>query len=160
MYAPLPYDPETYNSTRKEAQPGMLFQGTWGADGRVGLFMYVRAEDADLADGDVVYPADATMTEVTKDISGGSRVGDKAVGVAVGTITDGNYGLVLVRGYHDAVKTDAGDDIAAGNALVGDVNTDGAVDIMAAGEEHQVIAWALADDVNAADTVAAFVNAL
>ena len=61
-------------------------------------YRYVKVEDANLAANDVVEYSDATGTEVTKDVSGGASVGRNFAGVAVSTITDGNYGWVQIKG--------------------------------------------------------------
>lgn len=67
-------------------------------DGVDKQYRYIRVEDANLAANDVVEYADATGTEVSKDVAGGSVVGRQFAGVAVNTITDGNYGWVQIKG--------------------------------------------------------------
>jgi hypothetical protein len=61
-------------------------------------YRYVKVKDANLAANDVVEFADATGTEVTKDVAGGSSVGRQFAGVAVNTITNKNYGWVQIKG--------------------------------------------------------------
>lgn len=67
-----------------------------GSNGKA--YRYIRVEDANLAANDVLEFADATGTKVTKDVSGGSSVGRQFAGVAVNTLTDGNYGWVQIKG--------------------------------------------------------------
>jgi len=67
-----------------------------GSNGKA--YRYIRVEDANLAANDVLEFADATGVEVTKDVSGGSSVGRQFAGVAVNTLTDGNYGWVQIKG--------------------------------------------------------------
>ena len=69
-------DPLTHNSSIPEMTPGDRVQyknGVW--------VMYVRAEDADISQGDCVYPASSDGAEVTNDVSGGSRLGAVPAGM-------------------------------------------------------------------------------
>jgi predicted RecA/RadA family phage recombinase len=61
-------------------------------------YRYVRVEDMALAANDVVAYSDATGGEVTQDRSGGSAISTDFAGVAVNTISDGNYGWVQIKG--------------------------------------------------------------
>jgi len=127
------------DSTAKEVLGMLRFHN----DGRI--YRYIRAEDQNIAIGEVVYHASAVAEEweVSTDYSGGSSVAVKVAGVAIGTITDAYYGWVQVSGYCPMVRTDAG--VAAGEALIGHT-VDGEADTMAAGEENLVFGYALADD--------------
>lgn len=127
-------------------------------------YRYVLAEDADLAAGDVVEFSDTTGYEVTNDRSGGSSVGRVVAGVAVGTITDGQYGWIQVSGV-GTVKTDGG--VSAGDALVPHASVDGQADTAASGStvtntEAQVFGYALATDTGttSAGTTTAMIRCL
>jgi hypothetical protein len=61
-------------------------------------YRYVQVEDMALAANDVVSFADATGGKVTQDRSGGSAISTDFAGVAVNTISDGNYGWVQIKG--------------------------------------------------------------
>lgn len=151
----------TSNSTTALEQVGGLFED--GATGNI--YRYVQIEDMDVADGDIVEYSDTSGGEVTKDRAGGASVGRIPAGVAVGTITDGNYGYVLVRGRHTAVKTDGG--VAAGDVLVPHATYDGKADtatsastvVITAGQR---LGFALAVDSSSASTatVVAMINCL
>lgn len=121
--------------------------GTVMIDGATGKkYRYVQVEDANLAAGDVVEYADATGNEVTKDVSGGASVGRGFAGVAVSTITDGQYGWVQVSGLASCkvLKNTA---VAAGNR-VKTGSADGCVSVYAAttGSEDYSFGIAVADD--------------
>jgi hypothetical protein len=89
-------------------------------------YKYVLVEDANIAIGDVVEFSDTSGYEVTKDRSGGASIGRVVAGVAIGTITDAQYGWIQVYGRHTAVKTDGG--VAVGDALVPHASYDGKAD--------------------------------
>lgn len=113
-------------------------------------YRYVLAEDANIANGDVLEYSDTSGYEVTNDRSGGSSVGRVVAGVAVGTITDGQYGWIQVSGRHASIKTDGG--VTAGVNLVPHASVDGRADTETTGSTStitsgQVFARALeADD--------------
>lgn len=108
--------------------------------GRVYRFVQV---DTGVAIGDVVgwfSSGSLTSFKVSPDIS--KCPAKRAAGVALGTITDEQYGWIQSRGLNTRVKTDGS--AAAGNALVW--VSDNVASVMAAGEEHIVFAFArLAD---------------
>lgn len=89
-------------------------------------FVYVKVVDLAVAAGDVLtVAAAANPWTVTKDRAGGSATaGHPVVGVAVGTISAGQFGFILVKGYHPSVK-DTGGAVAAGDRLVADPVNDG-----------------------------------
>lgn len=158
-----PYDVETHNSATAKLKPGELVWAMWGSNkDRYGIFRYFLAEDANIVDGNVLLFGAADGSKGTIDFAGGAGIGTKVLGVAVGSVTDGQYGFALVYGYHDAIKTNGDDDIAAGDYLVADtaIPNDGTCDTMADGEEEQVFGYALAADVDASNTVAGHVNCL
>lgn len=90
------------------------------------VYRYVLVEDANLLKGDVVEYADVSGYEVSKDRSGGASIGRFVAGVAITTITDGQYGWIQVSGVNAYVKTDGG--VAAGDKLVPHASTDGVAD--------------------------------
>lgn len=134
----------------------LLELGTIWQDGSTGkAYKYVLIEDADVANGDVVEFSDTSGYEVTKDRAGGASIGRVVAGVAVATVTDGNYGFIQVSGRHTAVKCDGG--VAAGDVLVPHATYDGKADTAAAGStvvntEGQRFAFALAADDTSAST--------
>jgi hypothetical protein len=128
-------------------------------------YRYVLAEDAALANGDVVEFSDTSGYEVTNDRAGGSSLGRFVAGVAIGTISDGQYGWIQVSGKHSAVKTDGA--VAAGDRLVPHATADGQADTEASGStvavtSGQVFGFALATDsgTTSAGTVAAMIRCL
>lgn len=139
------------NHDAAKFEPGTIFQD--GATGKA--YRYVLIEDADVANGDVVEYSDTSGYEVTKDRAGGASIGRVVAGVAVATVTDGNYGFIQVSGRHTAVKCDGG--VAAGDVLVPHATYDGKADTAASGStvvntEGQRFAFALATDDTSAST--------
>jgi hypothetical protein len=112
-------------------------------------YRYVLAEDANILIGDVVEYADSTGYEVTKDRASGSSLGRIVAGVAVGGITDGQYGWIQVNGANDYCRTD--NSVAEGDPLVPHATTDGVADVAESGSEAtnteaQVFGYALTTD--------------
>ena len=109
-------------------------------------YRYVRVEDADLAANDVVEYSDATGTEVTKDVAGGSSVGRQFAGVAVNTVKDGNYGWVQIKGLATCKVLKATAVLAGQRVKTG--TADGCVAAYAAttGSEDYSFGMALAND--------------
>jgi len=134
----------------------MLEPGTIWEDGSTGkVYKYVLIEDADVANGDVVEFSDTSGYEVTKDRAGGASIGRVVAGVAVATVTDGNYGFIQVFGKHNSVKTDGG--VAAGDVLVPHATYDGKADTGTSAStvvitSGQRFAFALATDDTSAST--------
>jgi hypothetical protein len=103
-------------------------------------FRYVQVEDLALAAGDVVELSDATGAEVTKDRAGGSSLGRLTVaGVALGTVSDGNYGVIQTGGI---ALAKAASTIASGTRLVPSA-TDGLVAAATTATDNQVFAISL-----------------
>ena len=137
------------NHDAAKFEPGTIFQD--GATGKA--YRYVLIEDADVANGDVVEFSDTSGYEVTKYRAG--AIGRVVAGVAVATVTDGNYGFIQVSGRHTAVKCDGG--VAAGDVLVPHATYDGKADTADSGStvvntEGQRFAFALATDDTSAST--------
>lgn len=134
------------------------------------LYRFILLKDAvAAAAGSVVFVAKSDFTWGTCDYTGGSTgpiTGVPAIGIAVGTITGGNYGLVLVQGYYGAIKTNGDDDIAAGDLLITGA-ADGVCDSLANAAAAlnkdvflKLIGYASAADVDADNTVAGLVKLL
>lgn len=140
MAQPQVYPSSSTNVTTAPMTPGVEWQDESG-----NVYMVALVEDANLAANDVVEYSDTTGYEVTKDRSGGSSLGRIAAGVAVATVTDGNYG-VIQRGGVATLKVPAATAVAAGNALVPHATTDGAVAVATTSTVTQVFAVALAAD--------------
>lgn len=151
----LPATKLTANDATAKEEPGRV---RWEG-GKA--YRYVLAEDAALANGDVVEFSDTSGYEVTKDRAGGASIGRVVAGVAIGTITDAYYGWIQVHGRHTAIKTDGG--VATGDVLVPHTNKDGRADtgtsastvVITAG---QVFGHALAADTDSTTTAGTVVG--
>lgn len=124
-------------------------------------YRYVLAEDANLANGDVVEFSDTSGYEVTNDRSGGSSIGRVVAGVAIGTITDAQYGWIQVHGRHTAIKTDGG--VAAADVLIPHATKDGRADTAVASStatntEGRRFGFALAADTDSTTTAGTVVG--
>ena len=110
-----------------------------------------------MAAGYLLYVKAAGTSEwtVTHDVS--DTTTNMVRGVAIAVIADGGYGWMQTKGYNAAVETDAGDDFAAGDALIAHATEDGEADRTAKGTApvSRVVGWATAADDDTADTVAA-----
>ena len=124
-------------------------------------YRYVKFVDAvTYAPGQPTTPANAAVTSVTNDVAGGSSLVLRFSGVVIGTPTQDTFGWVQTNGYHAAVKTNGDDDIGVGDTVVM-VATDGVVDSVVAGTTTGTllrVGVALAADVDAANTVACWLN--
>jgi hypothetical protein len=123
------------------------------ADGKMyRYYQYSASAAAVAASGKAVYAA-TTDGVVTDDISTTSI--NMRRGIAVGAIAKGSYGWFQVWGNHPTVKTDGGDDVAIGAAIIGSLTTDGAVNSVAVGTAptNAIFGWAAAADVDASNTV-------
>lgn len=122
--------PETRNDVTPFADLGMKWTGLY--QGFEADFVYVKVVDANVVKGDVVHLTSVSSPyTVSRDRAGGASGPPLAgqhtvIGVAVGAITAGRYGFVMVRGYHDAVKTGTSvGAIAIGDTLRADPTVDG-----------------------------------
>lgn len=99
----------------------------------------------------------ATLNVATDDISTTKQ--NLPAGVCTGTLSDGNYGWIQVGGYHSAVDTDGNDDIVKGDLLHLSA-TDGKCygGTIGVASTYKLLGVAVADDVDASDTVAALLN--
>jgi hypothetical protein len=129
----------TSSNYGKHAQLGELRADTSG-----NVYRFVLVVDADLEDGDLVYPASTDATSVTNDYTGGSGLTVKGCGVAIAAvdISEAPYVWVQVGGVA-TVRSDGS--VAAGEAVIGHT-VDGEVDTMADGEEELVVGFALEAD--------------
>jgi len=146
------YPPNSSNDATPKVAPGT----TWvDDDGKE--YKYVLVEDMNLAANDVVEFSDTTGYEVTRDRAGGSSLGRAFAGVALGTVTDGYYGVVQTKGVC-TVKVPASTAISAGQALVNHATADGGV--AAATTSTRAFAWGMAlssETTSAATTVTAVI---
>lgn len=125
------YDPLTHNESTPRHNVGDRFAYKEGA-----ILQYVRIEDADVSQGDCVYPASVDGWEVTNDISGGSRIGDIPSGIAMADISDGNYGYIQVSGIGQVDISLASGDFTAGDPIYGNTSADGKVATGTIGTHH------------------------
>jgi len=135
--------PAQNNLDHDEFGVGSLYMDSMGR-----IFRWVRVEDAALSAGDVVYPASGTASEweVTNDVSGGSRVSDKVIGVAVAACDDGNYCFIQIAGEGVVDLTTSGS-VTAGAHVIGNTSADGACVVGTAGtDDWAAFAIALAAD--------------
>ena len=124
-------------------------------------YRYVSvASDTTVANGTALCYTDAYGLVASSDISDGAI--NQVCGVGIGAITASYYGWVQVYGYHEAIKTDAGDDIADGDSLILHASTDGTVDRTASGTAavSKIVGIAVAADVDATDLVAGYLNCI
>lgn len=167
-------DPTTVNTSA--ADPAYTLGGLYWKDGKI--YRYVQFLDAvAYVAGHICQFANATMTAVTNDRAGGSAVGVIPAGIALKVMTQNYYGFVLAEGYYATVLTNGDDDIAAGDELMIDTGTDGACDSYvgsavvtatvnqttvgaALDAREKIFGHALAADVDANNTVAAYVRCI
>lgn len=155
MYTTLFHTALTANDSTAKEQLGVI-RWEYSSTGGWKCYKYVQAAaDTTVANGTVLCYTDSTRTIASSDRTD-TQVNWPA-GVGVGAITASYYGWIQIKGYHSAVATDAGDDIAISDALIIHASTDGVVDRTASGTApvSAVVGWAYAADVDAADTVAA-----
>jgi hypothetical protein len=123
------------------------------------VYKYVQAAaDTTVANGTCLGYSDVYHRVVSSDRT--DTLPNNPAGAGIGAITAGYYGWIEVKGYHAALITDAGDDIAAGDILILHATGDGQCDRVAGGTDimYVPLGTAVADDINAADTVAAYLN--
>jgi hypothetical protein len=123
------------------------------------VYKYVQAaSDTTVANGTALGYSDAYHRVVSSDRTDTLKNGP--AGAGRGAITASYYGWIEIKGYHEAVVTDGGDDIVAGDNVILHATTDGVVDRMAAdtAPTNTPLGVAVADDVNASDTVAVYLN--
>lgn len=145
-----------FKTTANDVAPLMTPGQVWTAPNG-NMYKYVLVEDMALAANDVVEYSDVTGTEVTQDRAAGSSLGRAFAGVAQGTITDGYYGVVQIKGVA-TVKVAANVAVSAGSALVNSPSVDGAV--VAATTATRAFAWGMAlssETTSAATTVTAVI---
>ena len=129
------------------------------AGGRNYVYVQLCSSAANAAvAGTVLYGTPADSNVVTDDISASHP--NLVRGVAIGPLAIGAFGWIQTWGEHSAVKTDGGDDIATGDAIIGDPTVDGVCDSVAAGTAptHKVVGFATSADSNTANTVAAYLT--
>ena len=145
------------SSTAKE-QLGVLRREYDSTNG-FRVFKYVQASlTAAASNGRVLCWYNSIGTVATDDVST-TRAGLPA-GVAIGTLTNGQYGWIQIGGYHSAIDTDGHDDVADGDTLIAQDTTDGVSGRVAFGtaSTFKILGVATVDDVNADDTVAGLID--
>lgn len=149
------FDELTATSSAKKFAPGTLRS----AGGASYVYVQLSASAANAAaNGTVLYSSSTDANVVTDDIS--TTNANLVRGVAIGAIAKGSYGWIQTWGGHSAVKTDGGDDIAIGDAIIGDTTVDGVCDSVLGGTAPtmKVVGWATSADVDSADTVAVYLT--
>ena len=145
--------PKINFASNNDASP-LYKPGTVVEDQNTGnVYKYILVEDANLAIGDVVEFSDTSGYEVTKDRAGGASLGRIPAGVALNTITDGQYGWIQVAGLNTYTKTDGS--VAVGDALVPHASADGQADTATSGSTvvitaAQTFGYALVADTTSA----------
>lgn len=138
------------------AQLPLGFEYTEPADGTNDYgertWVYIEAGGA-LAQGEVVMRVDSTTTYKGV-VTTGAIAAIRCLGVAQHTIASTSFGFILKRGMGEIAAIDTGADQANDPLSTG---AGGRVDIMAAGEEHQVVAFGTED---AAATAGALLTAM
>ncbi|MDD5501600.1 MAG: hypothetical protein PHH57_08005, partial [Candidatus Omnitrophica bacterium] len=148
MYNTIFHTAVTANDSTAKEQLGAIrweYSTTYGWR----CYKYVQAaSDTTVANGTALAYTDYTRTVVSSDRDDTNA--NWIAGVGVGAITASYYGWIQIKGYHSVVATDAGDDIAIGDALILHASTDGVVDCTAAGTAPvtAVLGWAYAADVD------------
>lgn len=149
----------TDNSSTAKEQLGIKRVEWDSSDACFKAYRYVvTASDTTVANGTALGYSDTLGQTVSLDCDDYSE--NQAAGVGIGVITAGYYGWIQTGGYHSAVKTDAGDDIADGDYVILHATTDGVCDRTAAATAavSRPLGFAVADDINASDTVATFLT--
>jgi hypothetical protein len=148
---------QVYPSATSNDAAAKMAPGTTWMDSNGKTYKYILVEDMNLAVGNTVEFSDTTGWEVTKDRAAGSSLGRAFAGVALGTVTDGQYGVVQIGGVA-TVTVPASVTVAAGDALVNHPTSDGGV--AAATTATRAFAWGMAlatDGTSAATTVTAVI---
>ncbi len=161
------YDPTTYNASSNSSQSDGQVNASLGS-----IFKYyhstygwwtlrlVQAKDAvTYAAGQSLQWFDNAKTQVTNDRAGGAGLSFGAAGIALSVYTTAYYVPILIRGYYPTVLTNGDDDIAAGDAIIIATATDGKCD-SGTSTPGLYLGNATAADVDANDTVAAFISVI
>ena len=129
-------------SELKRAQVDGLGDTSAGDHGEV--YQFVQFVDIDVSAGDSVeisalsYDADGSINtfQVTADSS--AALGDSGIGIAVASVTAGNYGWIQISGPIAGMNT-ANTTLTAGDYFRVDGTNDGEIASVAAGEELQAL---------------------
>lgn len=138
-------------------KPGTVVKGVGTNDATQEVYYkLVLAEDAAITSGQLVcYTTDDNFYEVTNDRSGGTSDNNKPAGLAIGSIADGDFGWIQVRGISQAAITTDGN-VAADELLIAHATTDGGADSGAAsGATDPNLAFGYALDADSGTTLAA-----
>ncbi len=146
------------NDSTAQEEVGILRKEWSSTNSCFKTYRYVQAaSDTTVANGTALAFVDAYGKQVTSDISDASQ--NQPAGAGIGVITPSYYGWIETGGYHSAVLTNGDDDIADGDTVILS-SADGTCDSVAAGtaSTHRPLGIAVADDVNAANTVATYLT--
>jgi len=151
----------TANDATAKNQLGTLRTEWSTTDSCYKTYKYVQvAADTTVANGTVLGHTDVLGHTASSDITDFNV--NQPLGVGIGAITASYYGWILVRGYHSAIITDGGDDIADGDSLIVDDTIDGTCDSVASGTAptSKIIGVAVTADIDGSNTVAGMVYCL
>lgn len=160
-------DPTTVNLASNTAQGDGQINATLGATFNYyhstygwWVLRWVQGKDAvAYAAGQSVQWFDSAKTQVTNDRAGGAGLSYGAAGIVLKVVTTAYYFPILIRGYYPTVLTNGDDDIAAGDAIIIATGTDGKCD-SGTSTPGLYLGNATAADVDANDTVAAFISVI
>tara|TARA_R110002020_G_scaffold108164_4_gene250809 strand:- start:16 stop:528 length:513 start_codon:yes stop_codon:yes gene_type:complete len=117
------------------------------------VWVYVFNDDTPAFAAGEIIMRDASTTTYDGIVTTGTIPAIRVLGVAQHAIAAGSYGWILKRGLGELAVVDTAED-QANDPMVSDAG--GRADVMAAGEEHEVIAFATE---NAAATAGALLTA-
>jgi hypothetical protein len=123
-------------------------------NGKTYKYVKVTAVTVATTAGKLAYFSDTTGYGVTAKISEALGVNFVAGVFTKSAVSVNCYTFVQVGGIV-TLATDAGDDITKNDPLIAHASTDGTVDRITAASVYRVVAYAMADDSNSADTVLA-----
>jgi len=149
----------TANDSTAQEQLGILRTELDSSTNRFKTYKYVvAAADTTVADGTALCYTDLYGTTASLDISDGAI--NQVCGVGVGVITASYYGWVQTWGYHDAVLTDGGDDIADGDSVILHASSNGVCNSTASGTAavSLPIGIAVDADIDGSNTVEVFIR--
>ena len=151
--AMLKFSP-TYTSDTDDHGVGNVY---WGPDGKA--YKWVEVVDLDGVAANTLLPANTSGTQVTLDVSGGSAIGTKVVGICVTAvdISVAKYAFMQVSGVADVYSDGS---VAAGESVTQHASTNGMMDTMADGLEELVFGVALEADSGTPVTAAVYLQGL
>jgi len=122
-------------------------------------YKYVQAAaDTTVANGTCLAYSDVYRRVVSNDRT--DTYQSAVAGVGIGAITASYHGWIQIGGYHEALITDGGNDVAISDHLILHTTGDGQCDRVAAGTAitYTALGVAAAADDDTTDLVAAYLN--